>query len=401
MRAIIFSLTLLVSSFLLFLVQPMVGRMLLPSLGGTPAVWNCCVLFFQAVLLAGYAWAHYGPPKLGMRNHLIAHLVLLSLVCFLLPMRLVEDWAVPTEGNPVAWLIGQLTFCVGLPFFVISSSAPLLQRWFGASADKDNSEPWFLYAVSNVGSLVALISYPFLVEKYMGLSDQGWFWTAGFMTLAMLFIVCGWITLRSGTNDKSNGATQKTVTRLTWKKRLQYIVLAAIPSSLMLGVTTVVSTEVGSFPLMWIVPLALYLLTFVFVFSNRNPISHRLLIFILPGMLLLMPLLSLIDPGENPRLMIGVHFAIFFVVAMVCHGELNRLKPGVEQLTEFYLMMSIGGVAGGAINSLIAPNIFSSILEYPLMLVAACLVLPARKALGANKEKTATCLLYTSDAADE
>ena len=397
MRAILFSVTLLVSSFLLFLVQPMIGRMLLPSLGGTPAVWNCCVLFFQAALLAGYAWAHYGPPKLGLRNHMLAHLTLLSLVCFLLPMRLVEDWAVPTSGNPIAWLIGQLAFCVGLPFFAISSSAPLLQRWFGSSSKDDESEPWFLYAVSNVGSLAALVSYPFLFERYIGLSNQGRFWTAGFMLLAILFIGCGWLALSTIAKDKDSG-TPKSVpsASLAWNKRIQYIILAAIPSSLMLGVTTVVSTEVGSFPLMWSIPLALYLLTFVFVFSNRNPFSHRLLVFILPGLLLLMPLIALIDPGENPRLMIAAHFSIFFVVAMVCHGEMNRLKPGVDQLTEFYLMMSIGGVVGGAINSLIAPSVFSSILEYPLMLVAACLVLPSRKLLR-SKTGTATTNGSTGD----
>jgi hypothetical protein len=382
MRALVFSTTLLLSSFLLFLVQPMIGRMLLPSLGGTPAVWNGCVLFFQAVLLAGYAWAHYGPPKLGIRKHLIVHLSLLAFVCFLLPMRLLENWDVPTESNPLGWLIGQLAFCVGLPFFAISSSAPLLQRWYGLVANEKDSEPWFLYAISNVGSLVALVSYPFLVERLMGLSDQGWLWAAGFMVLAIMFIVCGWMTLDSRQDNESNKPTVASSVRpLPWNKRLQYIVLAAIPSSLMLGVTTIVSTEVGSFPLMWSIPLALYLLTFVFVFANRKLIPHSLMIYILPGMLLLMPLISLIDPGQSPRIMIGIHFSIFFVVAMVCHGELNRLKPSVNQLTEFYLMMSIGGVIGGAINSLVAPNVFNSILEYPLMLVAACLVLPSRKAL--------------------
>jgi hypothetical protein len=382
MRSILFSLTLLLSSFLLFLVQPMIGRMLLPSLGGTPAVWNGCVLFFQAVLLAGYAWAHYGPPKLGMRNHLIAHLTLLAIVCFLLPMRLVENWAVPTDSNPIGWLIGQLVVCVGLPFFVISSSAPLLQRWFGKSSKEGESEPWFLYAISNVGSLAALLSYPFLVERYLGLTDQGWFWTGGFMLLALMFIICGWVTIKNTPDvELGKAATRTRAVPLPWKQRLHFIVLAAIPSSLMLGVTTIVSTEVGSFPLMWSIPLALYLLTFVFVFAQRQLISHRLMIFLLPGMLLLMPLISLIDPGENPRLMIGIHFSIFFAVAMVCHGELSRLKPSVEQLTEFFLMMSIGGVIGGAINSLVAPNVFSSILEYPLMLIAACLVLPARKML--------------------
>ncbi len=379
MRALVFSITLLVSSFLLFLVQPMIGRMLLPSLGGTPAVWNGCVLFFQAVLLAGYAWAHYGPAKLGFRNHLFAHLILLAMVCFLLPMRLVEGWSVPTESNQMGWLIGQLTLCVGLPFFAISSSSPLLQRWFEASSGKDKSEPWFLYAVSNVGSLAALASYPFVFERFFGLTDQGWFWTAGFMLLAILFVISGWLTVSGLDQSQSTRAKETQAEPIDWARRIRFIILAAIPSSLMLGVTTVVSTEVGSFPLMWSIPLALYLLTFVFVFSKRNPISHRLMVFMLPGALLLMPLISMIDPGENPRLMISVHFSLFFLVAMVCHGELNRLKPNAKQLTEFYMLMSIGGVVGGAINSLVAPNVFSSILEYPLMLIAACLVVPSRR----------------------
>ena len=386
MRAIVFSLTLLVSSFLLFLVQPMIGRMLLPSLGGTPAVWNGCVLFFQAILLAGYAWAHYGPPRLGMRNHLLVHLGLLAVVCFLLPMQLVEEWAVPVNSNPMGWLIGQLALCVGLPFFVISSSAPLLQRWFSASGKDNADEPWFLYAISNTGSLVALISYPFLFERYMGLTDQGWFWTGGFMLLAIMFICCAWFTIKNTDPKLLNRAqTKKLAVPLAWKKRIHYIVLAAIPSSLMLGVTTVVSTDVGSFPLMWSIPLALYLLTFVFVFAKRQLIPHNWLILALPGMLLLMPLVALMDPGQSPIIMISIHFTMFFVVAMVCHGELSRRRPHVSQLTEFYLMMSIGGVLGGAINSLVAPFVFSGILEYPLMLIAACLVLPSRKNLGKTK----------------
>ena len=394
MRAIVFSLTLLVSSFLLFLVQPMIGRMLLPSLGGTPAVWNACVLFFQAILLGGYAWAHYGPPKLGVRNHLLVHLVLLAGVCFLLPMQLVEDWAVPVDGNPLGWLIGQLVLCVGLPFFVISSSAPLLQRWFGLLGDDGDSEPWFLYAISNTGSLVALISYPFLFERYMGLTDQGWFWAFGFMLLAILFVVCGYVTLKLAP-DELLARTQlnedclseaclgedrldEVAGPLSWSQRVKYIILAAIPSSLMLGVTTVVSTDVGSFPLMWSIPLALYLLTFVFVFAKRTLIPHRWLTYVMPLLLLLMPLIALIDPGRNPIQLIALHFGVFFIVAMVCHGELSRLRPPVSQLTEFYLMMSIGGVVGGAFNTLLAPVAFNEILEYPLMLIAACWVLPRR-----------------------
>ena len=384
MRAIVFSLTLLVSSFLLFLVQPMIGRMVLPSLGGTPAVWNACVLFFQAILLGGYAWAHYGPPKLGVRNHLLVHLSLLGGVCFLLPMQLVEDWAVPVDGNPLGWLIGQLVVCVGLPFFVISSSAPLLQRWFGLLGDDGDSEPWFLYAISNTGSLFALISYPFLFERYMGLTDQGWFWAIGFMLLALMFVICAFVTLKSASAEQLNRKkpSQQNLDSnagpLSWSQRFRYIILAAIPSSLMLGVTTIVSTDVGSFPLMWSIPLALYLLTFVFVFAKRQLIPHRSLTYIMPLLLLLMPLISMIDAGKNPIQLISLHFGIFFVVAMVCHGELSRLRPPVSQLTEFYLMMSIGGVVGGAFNTLFAPVAFNGILEYPLMLIAACFVLPKR-----------------------
>ncbi len=398
MRAIVFSLTLLVSSFLLFLVQPMIGRMLLPSLGGTPAVWNACVLFFQAILLGGYAWAHYGPPKLGMRNHLLVHLSLLAIVCFLLPMQLVEDWAVPVDSNPLGWLIGQLVVCVGLPFFVISSSAPLLQRWFGSIGKEDESEPWFLYAISNTGSLVALISYPFLFERYMGLTNQGWFWTGGFMLLAIMFVFCAHMTLKRAPQEiLARSLTKEYSKPLSWHKRFKYIILAAIPSSLMLGVTTVVSTDVGSFPLMWSIPLALYLLTFVFVFAKRTLIPHRWLTYVMPLLLLLMPLISLIDAGQNPIHLISVHFGVFFVVAMVCHGELSRLRPSVSQLTEFYLMMSIGGVVGGAFNALFAPIMFNGILEYPLMLIAACWVLPNRvNAKTVDAEKTISNASETS-----
>ena len=380
MRSLIFSLTLLLSSFLLFLVQPMIGRMLLPSLGGTPAVWNGCMLFFQAALLAGYAWAHYGPPKLGVKNHLLVHLFLLASVCCLLPMRIVDSWAAPVDSNPMFWLLGQLTLCVGLPFFVISSSAPLLQRWFSLSTsdEEQGSEPWFLYAISNVGSLVALISYPFVFERIMGLTDQGTFWTTGFFLLTCMFAGCAWYTLSNAKREQLVPThTKSTTAPLKWPERIRYIVLAAIPSSLMLGVTTIVSTDAGSFPLMWSIPLALYLITFILVFANQQVLPHWLVVRTMPYFLLLMPVLISADLGTNPAMMIAAHFTVFFVVAMACHGEMARLRPPVEQLTEFYLMMSIGGVVGGAFNSLLSPVLFNSILEYPIMLIAACLAIPS------------------------
>ena len=384
MRAVLFSITLLLSSFLLFLVQPMVGRMLLPSLGGTPAVWNGCMLFFQATLLAGYAWAHYGPRRLGTRNHLLIHLSMLGVVCLILPIQLWSGWSVPVDGNPMGWLLGQLLLCVGAPFFVVSSNAPLLQRWFSISGDDgDNNEPWFLYAISNVGSLAALIGYPLVFERWFGLTDQGLFWMGGFLTLVILFAACAWQVLKRPTTADSAGkkADHQPAVPIAWKPRLHYIALAAIPSSLMLGVTTVVSTEVGSFPLMWSIPLALYLMTFVFVFARRQLIPHTWMIRLMPLMLLLMPMMAIADMGHNPMVMIGVHFATFFVVSMVCHGELSRLRPDVSQLTEFYLLMSIGGVVGGIVNSLLAPMLFSGTIEYPLALIAACFAVPTMHSL--------------------
>ena len=391
MRSLVFSLTLLLSSFLLFLVQPMIGRMLLPSLGGTPAVWNGCMLFFQAALLAGYAWAHYGPPKLGVKNHLLVHLFLLAAVCCLLPMKIVDSWAAPVDSNPMFWLLGQLTLCVGLPFFVISSSAPLLQRWFSLSASETDqgSEPWFLYAISNFGSLVALISYPFVFERIMGLTNQGIFWASGFLLLTCMFANCAWYTLRNARPEVLTRPRTKTHTApLSWNQRVRYIVLAAIPSSLMLGVTTIVSTDAGSFPLMWSIPLALYLITFILVFAKRQLLPHRWIVRATPFFLLAMPLVMTIDLGDNPALMIAAHFAVFFVVAMACHGEMARLRPPVEQLTEFYLMMSIGGVVGGAFNSLLAPVLFNSILEYPIVLIAASLALPAWREIADGQNST-------------
>ena len=391
MRSLVFSLTLLLSSFLLFLVQPMIGRMLLPSLGGTPAVWNGCMLFFQAALLAGYAWAHYGPPKLGVKNHLLVHLFLLAAVCCLLPMKIVDSWAAPVDSNPMFWLLGQLTLCVGLPFFVISSSAPLLQRWFSLSASETDqgSEPWFLYAISNFGSLVALISYPFVFERIMGLTNQGIFWASGFLLLTCMFANCAWYTLRNARPEVLTRPRTKTHTPpLSWNQRVRYIVLAAIPSSLMLGVTTIVSTDAGSFPLMWSIPLALYLITFILVFAKRQLLPHRWIVRATPFFLLAMPLVMTIDLGDNPALMIAAHFAVFFVVAMACHGEMARLRPPVEQLTEFYLMMSIGGVVGGAFNSLLAPVLFNSILEYPIVLIAASLALPAWREIADGQNST-------------
>jgi hypothetical protein len=383
MSKLVFSIAILISSFLLFLVQPMVGRMLLPSLGGTPSVWNTCVVFFQAVLLLGYGYAHFAARKFSYRTHVLLHLSMLAGVCLLLPIGLIQDWAVPTETSPLGWLLGQLVLCVGLPFFAISANAPLLQRWYSHVSRSDGDDPYFLYATSNVGSLGALLVYPLVIEPTLGITAQTVLWLFGFLALTLSFLGCGYLVLQresvggeSSSNSPNGNSAAASYRPLAWSNRLHYIVLAAIPSSLMLGATTYITTDVGSFPLMWVLPLAVYLLTFILVFAKRQILPHRLVVRWVPILLLLMPVVMLMDLGVSPLLMITLHLATFFFVSMLCHGEMARLRPPADQLTEFYLMMSVGGVLGGAFNALLAPVLFQDVVEYPLMLILSCLMIP-------------------------
>jgi spermidine synthase len=394
MSKIVFSVAILISSFLLFLVQPMVGRMLLPSLGGTPSVWNTCVVFFQAVLLLGYGYAHFAAHRMNPRTHVLIHLGLLGIVCLMLPISLLHDWMVPTETNPLGWLLGQLVLCVGLPFFAISANAPLLQRWYSRVSPQDGADPYFLYATSNVGSLGALLVYPLLIEPAMGITAQTVLWLFGFLTLVLSFVACGYLVLNalaaqpiSDGGSRITAAHDTTYRPLAWKTRLHFIALAAIPSSLMLGATTYITTDVGSFPLMWVLPLAVYLLTFILVFAKRQILPHQVVVRVVPFLLLLMPVVMLMDLGVSPLLMVTIHIGTFFFVSMLCHGEMARLRPPANQLTEFYLMMSVGGVLGGSLNALVAPVVFQDVFEYPLMLIAACFVLPR---LTVKRETAAT-----------
>ncbi len=360
----------------------MVGKMLLPSLGGPPAVWNTCVVFFQLLLLFGYGYAHFGSSRLKPRTQIAVHFVLLGLVALFLPIGLIKWLPINETWSPVSWLLVQLALMVGIPFFVLSSNAPLIQRWYGYVCQKDEGgDPYFLYAFSNAGSLCALVCYPFLVEPLMGVSSQSWLWMFGFFALVLTFAVCGWV-LFSKSDLKRKQDVEASISspeKLAWKKRLHFVVLAAVPSSLMLGVTTFIATDVGSMPLLWVIPLALYLLTFIFAFSRRTILPHSWITKALPYTALLMAVLLMVDLGKIPLLIAPLHLAAFFVVAMFCHGELARLRPPANQLTEFYFLLSIGGVVGGMFNGFVAPLIFTEITEYPLALIAACLLLPAGK----------------------
>jgi hypothetical protein len=378
----LFASTLFLSAALLFSVQPMVAKMTLPLVGGSPAVWGTCMVFFQAALLGGYAYAHAMTKWLGVRRHAMVHVGLFILPVFLLPLGISAAAArsAPSAENPAPWLLGLLCTTVGLPFLMVATSAPLLQRWFASTGHPAAADPYFLYAASNVGSLLALLAYPFVLEPTLRLAQQSAAWALGYYLLLAFVLACAVVVIRS--KDEGGKSTDPPPAaprgdQLATGRIVRWIVLAAIPSSLMLGVTTHVSTDIVSIPLWWVMPLVLYLLTFILTFARRPPLPHAWMVRALPMAAVLLALVMSITLGIQ-LLLVPIHLLTFFLAAMVCHGELARLRPPREHLTGFYLAISLGGVLGGIASALVAPVVFSGVAEYPLALVLACLVAPAK-----------------------
>ncbi len=383
----VFGLTLFLSAGLLFSVQPMVAKMLLPLLGGTPAVWNTCMVFFQGLLLAGYAYAMF-ISKRSVGQQIIFQLCLLLLACVSLPIGLSAFWlnSVPSTSNPALWLLACLAATVGLPFFIASSNGPLLQKWFSNTGLKSATDPYFLYSASNAGSFVALLSYPALLEPNFNLQLQSRIWAIGYLLLICLIAVCALMLWRSRARtvaSESGGeladadyATASVDDVPSTGKRMRWIALAFVPSSLMLGVTNYLTTDIASLPLLWVVPLAIYLFTLVLAFSRRQIISLRSLTIVLPAITVLFLFVYFSRISIEPSWMIALSLIYFFVAALTCHTRVADLRPGAKHLTEFYLWFSLGGVLGGIFNALLAPLIFTSVVEYPLMVLLACLLLP-------------------------
>jgi spermidine synthase len=370
------------SAFLLFLVQPLFGKMVLPLLGGSPAVWNTCMLFFQAALLGGYLYAHLTSSRLTVRRQAAVHLALLALAALALPVGL--RGAAPEGGAaPIPWLLGLMAVTVGAPFLVLSGTGPILQRWFSRSGHAHAADPYPLYAASNLGSALALIAYPLLMEPRMRLGHQSGAWTAGYAALALLIAGCAalvWRTRGAAAPARAEAADgvgeDAEVTRITLRERLVWTGLAFVPSSLLLGVTTFLTTDLSPAPLLWVLPLTLYLLTFTLVFARRPPIPHAWIVSVHPSAIAVAVLLLAAGYVENPAVAVPLHLLSLFLIAMAAHGELARRRPHVRHLTEFYLWISVGGVLGGVFNALVAPVVFSQIWEYPLVLVLACLARP-------------------------
>jgi spermidine synthase len=371
----LFAATLYISAGLMFLVEPMVAKMVLPLLGGSPAVWSTCLVFFQATLLLGYAYAHALTRVAPRRAQILIHVAVLFLAALSLPLNIGAN--LPSQGAwPALSLLVHLTLVAGPVVFAISATAPLLQSWFSDLDHETAGDPYFLYASSNAGSLLALLSYPFLVEPALPLHQQAVLWSWGFGILAAGIALSGGVTVFS-TPPAMVIAPPDAAAPLQWRERLGWTVLTFVPSSLLLGVTSYITTDVVSAPLLWVVPLAIYLLTFILVFARRPPLPQAVIVRLMPFVLI--PLVLTMAPGLQVPLPVRLilHLGCLFIVAMVCHGELARRRPSSERLTDFYFCLSIGGVLGGMFNALLAPVIFPDVWEYPIALVAACLIRPA------------------------
>jgi hypothetical protein len=379
---LLFGCTLFLSSTLLFLVQPMVAKMVLPLLGGTPAVWNTCMLFFQATLLAAYLYVHAVTRWLHPARQALLHIALLVVSILALPIAIGVRAGPPSDAIPVLWLTRVLLFAVGVPFFVVSTSGPMLQHWFGRTPHPAARDPYFLSVAGNLGSVAALIAYPAGLEPRLRLAEQSGWWAGGYVVLIVMTIVCGWIALRAPAHEPTSTGERSPEPPVAVRTRLRWVGLAFVPSSLMLGLTTFLTTDVAPVPLFWVVPLALYLLSFALTFSRRAVVPHAVMLRLLPIAALVLVVVLVFATQLPPAIQMPLHAATFFVAAMVCHGELARARPTGRRLTEFYLLMSVGGVLGGAFNALVAPAAFKTVVEYPLAIVLACAARPREESSG-------------------
>jgi hypothetical protein len=482
---------LFVSAFILFLVQPLIGKMILPKLGGTPQVWNTCCVFFQMVLLAGYAYTHTISSRLKLRQQIALHTVmlLLPLAVLFLPDLLglpsfftlyisvdKGGWSPGNlGGNPIPTTLGILFLVIGVPFLVVSTTAPLLQKWFAYTGHPAARDPYFLYGASNLGSLLALVAYPVVIEPALGLSWQTWVWAIGYFVLIGGVLAC--IGLVRGvpahsehhpehvpaapaetaasavatTSEPQTAATavtasppapskptgikagkkkfagpggrgpggsggsggpggpagehaatapiavKRSIDEIDAWRRLRWVGLAAVPSSLMLGITTHITTDLSPIPLFWVIPLALYLLTFILVFARWpivwTDVAHPFVLYLQPVAIAVMLFLDMFSATTLGVLgLIISNMLGFFFTTLACHGELAKDRPSTRHLTEFYLWMSVGGMLGGMFNALLAPVIFTGLAELNIAILAACLLRPRMKDSGWTDDLIANVL---------
>ena len=375
---VVYTAAIFVSALLLFSVQPLFTKMVLPRLGGSPAVWSVAMVFFQSLLLGGYAYAHF---LMQLRNRTLPvaiHLVLLAVAILTLPLSISSGWGDPPNSGYAFWLLGLFAVSIGLPFFALAANNPLLQAWFVRTGHPNGPDPYFLYASSNIGSFLALLSYPVLLEPVFTLRTQNLIWTGGYGLLIVLIATCGVLLLRAPAKaaELNMPADDPEAPAPSWILRARWIFLAAVPSGLLIAVTAHISTDVAAAPLLWVLPLSLYLLTWVLVFQSRPLLSHKLMLLAQPLAIAGTVVLLAFGGEHNLLLTLGGHLLYFFIIAMACHGELARTRPAAKYLTGFYVALSFGGMVGGLFAGLIAPFTFSWVAEYPILLALAALCRP-------------------------
>ena len=371
------------------------GKLLLPLLGGVPAIWNTCMFFFQSVLLLGYLYSHLLTRRFSVRHQVWVHTGVVLSVFLFLPLALSEQFIPRLEEgiNPIFWLLVALTLTVGIPFFAVSTSAPLLQRWFSILPLHRSKDPYFLYASSNAGSFAGLLAFPFLLEPFLDNRAQGMLWAVGYGGFVLMLLGCGYLV-------RERGKAQTQVTALQLAPRSIYrlagwVGVSFVPSSLLLSLTTYLSSEIGSVPLLWVIPLAIYLLSFVIVFSPRFPLVYEWASRWYG--LLVLPLIVAISTGSTQPavVVLPLHLATFFLATLIGHGKLARTRPDPRDLTTFYLCLSIGGALGGLFNAVVAPALFNQVWEYPLGLLAvAFLRLSFRKVSQTSSFRTDGLLAF-------
>ncbi|MEB3189405.1 MAG: fused MFS/spermidine synthase [Snowella sp.] len=389
---ILFALTLFVSAFLLFWVELMVAKMILPFFGGSPAVWNTCLLFFQTILLLGYGYSHLTTKWLGTRRQTIIHIFTILIPLIFLPITFKRGDFSFLSAHPIIALLSLLTLSIGFPLLAISTTAPLAQKWFSETIHPASSDPYFLYTASSLGSLCGVICYPIFLEPNFSLTHQNQLWTIGYISLLLLTVGCG-ITLwqiengdpgSKKSHHTSSFGLEKVTPNLPLK--MQWLLLSFLPSSLLLGVTTYLTTDLAAIPLLWAIPLAIYLLTFTFTFAPKPLFSQEKLEKFLPVLLALLIALALLKIIEPLWLLLPLHLIGFFGIAMLFHGKLASSRPHPDYLTSFYFWIAFGGVLGGLFNAIAAPLLFTNILEYPLILGLSMLLIGVSKVGNQNAE---------------
>ena len=371
----IYGLTIFVGSFLLFLTQPMVGKILLPALGGVPAIWTTCMLFFQASLLAGYLYAEKSIKYLGCVKQSVIHLLLMTLGFLALPLNIGFQEIDQAATSPFTWLFARLTVSIGFLFFLIAANAPLIQRWYSQTGQKDSADPYFLYSASNAGSLLALFSYLFLFEPLLSLTSHKLIWSVLYLIQTLLVFFSALI-LWQNPRELEFAAKDEKIQRtmLSWPRVIRWVLWGFIPCSVMLGVTTHISTDIASGPLLWIFPLSIYLTSFILVFAASPKFREIAWDWQMLPMSVLISIMYFFNLNERAWFSTALHLYFLFTVCMSFHGRLALNRPNAALLNSYYVWMSVGGILGGLFNSAIAPIIFKTQLEYILTIAVAVIM---------------------------